>query len=48
MLWKLGSLVTAIGIELQQSWISLEQGGHQQNAAIAILNVGGVQNGKKQ
>jgi hypothetical protein len=44
---ELWPLVAAVGIQLQQFWISLEQGCHQQNAAIPVLDVGGMQNGKK-
>ena len=41
-LTKLGPLISAIGIELQQERKQPEQSGHQHRAAVAILNIGGV------
>jgi hypothetical protein len=37
-------LVSTIGIKLQKEWIQTEQCGHQHGAAIAVLNVGRVDN----
>jgi UDP-N-acetyl-D-mannosaminuronic acid transferase (WecB/TagA/CpsF family) len=42
------ALIAAIGVELQQEWIHAEHGRHDQRAAIAILNVGGVHDGVDQ
>ena len=39
---KLRPLVAAVGIELQQERKRAEQARHQQRAAVAVLNVGGV------
>ncbi len=36
---ELGSLISAIGIELEQEWEPAEQGCHPQNAAITILDI---------
>src|SRR5438045_1580943 len=41
-LLKFGSLITAIGIELEQEREHAEQGGEQQHPAVAILEVGGM------
>jgi len=41
-LLEFGSLITAIGIELEQEWEHAEQGGDQQHPAVAILKVGGM------
>ncbi len=35
-------LITTIGIELQQKWKPAEQGGNEQRPAVAVLNVGGM------
>jgi len=35
-------LIAAIGIKLQQKGIQTEQRAHQQHAAVAILNIGGM------
>ena len=42
------ALITAIGVEFQQERIHSEHGRHDQRAAIAILNVGGVHDGVDQ
>lgn len=39
---EFGPLITAVGIELQQEREPAEQGGEQQRPAIAVLNVGGM------
>jgi hypothetical protein len=39
---ELRSLVAAVGIELDQERKGAEQAGHQQHAAVAVLDVGGV------
>src|SRR3954454_8789085 len=39
---ELRSLVSAIGVELQQKRIAREEHGHQPNAPVAILDMGGV------
>lgn len=41
-------LITAIGIEFQQEWKPAEQGGEQQRPAVAVLNVGGMNDGVQQ
>jgi hypothetical protein len=45
---KLRSLIAAIGVKLEQEGIQAEQGCHQQNTAIAILNVRCVDNGMQE
>lgn len=35
-------LISAVGIELQQKRIQSEQAGHQQHAAVAVLDIGGM------
>ena len=42
------ALIAAISVELQQEWIHAEHGRHDQRAAIAILNVGGMHDGVDQ
>ena len=42
------ALIAAIGVEFQQERIHAEHGRHDQRAAIAILNVGGVHDGVDQ
>jgi hypothetical protein len=42
------TLIGAIGKQLLKEWKLAEQRGEQQQAAIAILNVGGVDNGVQQ
>jgi len=42
------TLIAAIGVEFQQERIHAEHGRHDQHAAIAILNVGGVHDGVDQ
>ena len=42
------ALIAAIGVEFQQERIHPKQGGHDQRAAIAILNVGGMHDGMDQ
>ena len=42
------TLIAAISVELQQEWIHAEHGRHDQRAAIAILNVGGMHDGVDQ
>ena len=34
--------MAGVGIELGQAWIQAEQGRHQRDAAVTILNVGGM------
>jgi hypothetical protein len=43
--WRLAS---AVGVELQQEGIEAEQRAHRQHAAIAVLNVGSVDDGLHQ
>ena len=45
---KLRPLIAPIGVELQQKRMKAEQGRHQQDAAVAVLNVGGVHDGVHQ
>ena len=47
-LLELPSLIAGIGEERLQKGISAEQGGQQQDAAITILNVGGMNDGVQQ
>ena len=42
---EFGALVPAVGIKLQQEGIEAEQRPHQQHAAVAVLDVGGVEDG---
>lgn len=39
------SLLTAVGVELEQKRIEAEQRAHQQHTAVAILHVGGMHDG---
>jgi len=39
---ELRPLITAIGVKLQQEWKHAEQGGEQQRPAVAVLNVGAM------
>ena len=41
-------LVTAIGVELQQEGVEPKQRAHQQHATVAVLDVGGVDDGLHQ
>ena len=45
---ELRPLVAAVGIELDQERIDAEQARHQQRAAVAVLDVGGVHDGVQQ
>ena len=45
---ELRSLITAVGIELDQERKGTEQTRHQQRAAVAVLDVGGVHDGVHQ
>ena len=45
---ELRPLIAAVGIELDQEWKSAEQARHQQRAAVAVLDVGGVHDGMHQ
>ena len=45
---KLRSLISAIGEERLQKWKHPKQGRHDENAAIAILNVGRMNDGVEQ
>ena len=45
---KLFALIAAVGVELEQERIEAEQGRHQQDAAVAILNVGAMHDGVHQ
>ena len=47
-LLEMRSLVASIGEELLQERIHSEQGSKQQNAAVAILNIGAMNDGMKQ
>ena len=47
-LLEMRSLVGGIGKELLQERIHSEQGGKQQNAAVTILNIGGMNDGMEQ
>src|SRR6266568_2869220 len=47
-LLELGSLITAIGIELEQEREHAEQGAQQQRPAVAVLNVGRMHDGVQQ
>ena len=42
------ALISAIGVELEKERIEAEQGGHEEHATIAILDVGGMHNGVHQ
>jgi len=42
------ALIAAVGVEFQQKRIHAEHGRHDQHAAVAILNVGGVHDGVDQ
>jgi hypothetical protein len=42
------SLIAAVGIELQQKRIQPEEAGHQQHAAVAVLDIGGMHDGCRQ
>ena len=42
------SLVSAVDKEFFQKWISAEQGSKEQNGAIAVLDIGRMDNGVKQ
>jgi hypothetical protein len=33
------ALISAVGVEFQQEWVHAKQGGHHQNATIAILDI---------
>ncbi len=41
-------LISAISIELQQKRIHSEQAGHQQHAAVAVLDISGMHDGRHQ
>ena len=45
---KACALISAIGVELQKKGIETEQGCHQEHAAVAILDVGGMHDGVHQ
>ena len=45
---ELRALVTAVGVELEKERIEAEQSRHEQRAAVAILNVGGVHDDAEQ
>jgi hypothetical protein len=45
---ELRSLVAAVGIELEQERMQAEQRAHQQHAAVAVLEVGGMHEGMEQ
>jgi hypothetical protein len=42
------SLITSVGEELPQERIHSEQGGKQQNATVAILDIGAMNDGMEQ
>ena len=45
---KLRSLIASIGVEFEKEWIETKERRHDENAAIAILNVGCVDDGVHQ
>ncbi len=45
---EVGALVPAVGVELQQEGVEAEQRAHQQHATIAVLDIGGVDDGLHQ
>ena len=42
---KLRPLITAVGVEPEKKGIETEQTRHDENATVAILNIGGVNDG---
>ena len=42
------SLIVSVGVKLEKEGIEVEQARHHENAAIAVLNVGGVDDGVHQ
>lgn len=42
---ELGSLVAAIGVELEQEGVEAEYARHQKHAAVAVLDIGGMDDG---
>jgi hypothetical protein len=47
-LLEMRSLVASVGEELLQERIHSEQGGKQQNAAVTVLDIGGMNDGMEQ
>ena len=47
-LLELRPLITTVGVELEQKWEQAEHRAHQKDTAVAVLDVGGVDNGKQQ
>ena len=47
-LLEMRSLVTRVGKELRQERIHSKQGGKQQNAAVTVLDIGGMNDGMEQ
>lgn len=47
-LLELLPLIAAVGVKLEQERVEAEQRAHEQNAAVAILDVGGVHDGLHQ
>src|SRR5215212_10138764 len=47
-LLEFGSLIAAVGRQLQKEWIQAEQRAHQHHAAVAVLDVGGMPDGAQQ
>ena len=45
---ELPALIAAVGVELEKERVEAEQSRHEQRAAVAILNVGGVHDGVHQ
>src|SRR3712207_2228215 len=45
---ELRSLVAAVGVELEQEWVEPEQRPHRQHPTVAVLDVGGVDDGLHQ
>lgn len=45
---KLRSLVATVGVKLEQEGVEAEHGRHQKHAAVAVLDIGGVDDGVKQ
>ena len=47
-LLELRALIAAVSVKLDQEWIEPKHRAHQQHAAIAILPIGRMDNGKQQ
>jgi hypothetical protein len=42
------TLISSIGVELEKEGIEAKQGGHEEDAAIAVLNISGMHDGVHQ